>query len=70
MNRHTFFGFDPTCKCVFVFLFENSEKQLSLFVEYLDDETLKFAQQDLSLYELFWESGTSLKSMIILTPVR
>ena len=54
----------------FCFLFENSKKQLSLFVEYLDDETLKFAQQDLSLYELFWESGTSLKSMIILTPVR
>ena len=69
MQRKTFFGFDPNIKQVFVFLFENNQKVLSLFIEYLDEETLKNSKQDLGLYSLFWESGSSIEEIISLFKV-
>ena len=69
MQRKTFFGFDPNIKQVFVFLFENNRKVLSLFIEYLDEETLKISKQDLGLYGLFWESGSSIEEIISLFKV-
>ena len=66
MQRSTFFGFDPKVRQVFIFLFENDDKKLSLFIEYTDEESLKAAKQDIGLYGFFWESGTSIEDIISL----
>jgi hypothetical protein len=66
MNRDKFFGFDPDAKCVFVFLFENNDKKLSLFIEYSNDENSKLAKQELGLYGMFWSSENTVEEMITL----
>ena len=38
MNRDKFFGIDAKKQWVFVFLLENNDKKLSLFIEYTNEE--------------------------------
>jgi len=64
MQRNKVFGFDPTEKCVFVFLFEKNKKVLSLFVEYITDENFTTIKQDLAMYGLFWDSGSTTEEII------
>ena len=49
---------------VFIFLLENNDKKLSLFIEYTNEENLKLAKQDLGLYGLFWGSDSTVEEMI------
>ena len=37
----------------FLFLLENNDKKLSLFIEYTNEENLELAKQDLALYGIF-----------------
>ena len=64
MQRDKFFGFDPAKKWAFVFLFEKNDKVLSLFVEYTTDENLTIIKQDLAMYALFWDSGSTIEEVI------
>lgn len=66
MQRDKFFGFDPTERMAFVFLFEKDDKVLSLFVEYITDENLTIIKQDLAMYGLFWDSGSKTEEIISL----
>lgn len=66
MSRDNFFGFDAEKKLVFVFLLENDDKKLSLFIEYTNEENCKLAKQDLGLYGLFWDSDSTVEEMISL----
>jgi len=66
MKRDKFFGFDATKKCAFVFLFENNQKRLSLFIEYENEENFEVVKQDLAIYGLFWDSGSIVEEMISL----
>lgn len=64
MQRDKFFGLDPTENCAFVFLFEKKDKVLSLFVEYSTDEDLDAVKHDLTMYGLFWDSGSTIEDII------
>ena len=41
MNRETLFGIDHKKQWVFIFLLENNDKKLSLFIEYTNEENLE-----------------------------
>ena len=48
----------------FLFLLENNDKKLSLFIEYTNEENLELAKQDLALYGMFWDTGSIVESII------
>ena len=64
MNRDKFFGIDAKKQWVFVFLLENNDKKLSLFIEYTNEENLELAKQDLVLYGIFWDTGSTVEAII------
>lgn len=64
MNREKFFGIDAKKQWVFVFLSENHDKKLSLFIEYTNEENLELAKEDLGLYGIFWDTGSSVEAII------
>ena len=41
MNREKLFGIDHKKQWVFIFLLENNDKKLSLFIEYTNEENLE-----------------------------
>ena len=64
MNREKLFGIDHKKQWVFIFLLENNDKKLSLFIEYTNEENLELAKQDLALYGMFWDTGSIVESII------
>ena len=64
MNREKLFGIDHKKQWVFIFLLENNDKKLSLFIEYTKEENLELAKQDLALYGMFWDTGSIVESII------
>ena len=64
MNREKLFGIDHKKQWVFIFLSENNDKKLSLFIEYTNEENLELAKQDLALYGMFWDTGSIVESII------
>ena len=48
----------------FLFLLENNDKKVSLFIEYTNEENLELAKQDLALYGMFWDTGSIVESII------
>ena len=65
MNREKLFGIDhKKQQWVFIFLLENNDKKLSLFIEYTNEENLELAKQDLALYGMFWDTGSIVESII------
>ena len=64
MNREKLFGLDHKKQWVFIFLLENNDKNLSLFIEYTNEENLELAKQDLALYGMFWDTGSIVESII------
>ena len=65
MNREKLFGIDHKKQWVFIFLLENNDKKLSLFIEYTNEENLELAKQDLALYGMFWEQVQLLNQLLI-----
>ena len=65
MRRDKFLGQDPNEKIVFVFLFEQNDKKISLFIKYDDEKDIEYAQQLIMLYSIFWESGSPLNDLIV-----
>ena len=63
MNREKLFGIDHKNNG-FLFLLENNDKKLSLFIEYTNEENLELAKQDLALYGMFWDTGSIVESII------
>ena len=63
MNRDKFFGIDAKNNG-FLFLLENNDKKLSLFIEYTNEENLELAKQDLALYGIFWDTGSTVEAII------
>ena len=64
MNREKLFGIDHKKQWVFIFLLENNDKKLSLFIEYTNEENLELAKQDLALYGIFWDTGSTVEAII------
>ena len=64
MNREKLFGIDHKKQWVFIFLLENNDKKLSLFIEYTNEENLELAKQVLALYGMFWDTGSIVESII------
>ena len=64
MNREKLFGIDHKKQWVFIFLLENNDKKLSLFIEYTNEENLELAKQDLALYGMFWDTASSVQPII------
>ena len=51
-------------RIIFVFLFEQNDKKISLFIQYDDEKDIEYAQQLIMLYSIFWESGSPLSDLI------
>ena len=64
MNREKLFGIDHKKQWVFIFLLENNDKKLSLFIEYTNEENLELSKHDIVLYGMFWDTGSIVESII------